>query len=46
MTNYSPVFFWLLGFQRTRYRSTFRNINPFENVSGDFSWIDESYLEG
>ncbi len=46
MNNYSPVFFWYLGFQRTLYKSTFRNINPFENVSGHFSWIDESYLEG
>jgi ABC-type oligopeptide transport system substrate-binding subunit len=46
MSNYSPVFFWYLGFQRTLYKSTFRNINPFENVSGHYSWIDESYLEG
>ena len=44
--HWSTVFFWFLNFTRTLYSTTLRNINPFENVDGHWSWIDESYLEG
>ena len=44
--HWSTTFFWFLNFTRTLYSTTLRNINPFENVSGHWSWIDESYLEG
>ena len=44
--HWATQFFWFLNPTRTLYKSTLRNINPFANVTGDWSWIDESYLEG
>ena len=46
MENWAVVFFWFLNFTRVLFKITLRNINPFEAASGQFSWIDESYLQG
>ena len=46
MENWAVVFFWFLNFTRVLFKITLRNINPFEAASGQFSWIDGSYLQG
>ena len=44
--HWPPVWFWYMGFTRTLFSTSLRNINPFEGESDQYSWIDESYLPG
>ena len=44
--NWSSIVVLMLGFGRTLYKSSYRNVNPAVGTGGYSSWIDDSYFPG
>ena len=44
--NWSSIVVLMLGFGRTLYKSSYRNVNPAVGTGGYSAWIDDSYFPG